>query len=161
MKNINQWIFCLGVWVVAIGGIVLCFGVYNNGMERHESWSRGYTDCMNHVVEALVKHDEVRIGNLVVNEPNTYVSDITFFVVDPNVYGVVVEANDVTITDGSYSSLCTEHKRPDSSEPTPNQFSQDCPCGAHLSGPYEGDGFKFVCARCGREYSYRWQEVKE
>ena len=38
-----------------------------------------------------------------------------------------------------------------------NQFSQDCPCGAHLSGPYKGDGYKFVCARCGREYSYRWQ----
>lgn len=37
-----------------------------------------------------------------------------------------------------------------------NQFKQDCPCGAKLSGPYEGNEYKFVCSSCQREYAYAW-----
>lgn len=93
-----------------IWGVYICSNLENY---QHESWIRGYADCMNHVVDALISHDEVRLGNLVINEPNAYVSDITFFVVDPNLMGVVINAEDSIMMDCYYNSLCDGYEYPD------------------------------------------------
>jgi hypothetical protein len=63
---------------------------------------------MEQVVNALASCDEVRLGNLVVKAPNTEISDMVFFVVDPNLYGAVIEAVDVTVRDCSMESLCNK-----------------------------------------------------
>jgi hypothetical protein len=82
-------------------------------MAEHKAWSRGYTECMQDVVGALAKHDEVRLGNLVVSEPNTTVTDTTFFVVDPNQFGAVIDAVDVTVTNNYFSSVCDDYEYPE------------------------------------------------
>lgn len=87
---------------------IITFCLFNSDMELHESWSRGYSECMNDVVEALASHDEVRLGNLIVNEPNTAVTDITFFVVDPNQLGVVLDAADGSVCDCDFNYLGTQ-----------------------------------------------------
>jgi len=83
---------------------------------NHESWSRGYTECMSDVIDALVTHDEVRLGNLVINEPNAYVHDVVFFVVDPNQMGAVVNANFATFEDCSYNALSEGYEYPEESD---------------------------------------------
>jgi len=74
----------------------------------HASWSRGYTECMNDVVVALASCEEVRLGNLIINEPNVSVSDMTFFVVDPNQWGIVMNGAGGTVSDGTFNCLAQQ-----------------------------------------------------
>lgn len=100
-----------------IAGAVLAIAaslVYGNyEWNLHKSWSRGYTECMTDVINALARHDEVRIGNLVVNEPNTHVSDITFFGIDPNVF-IEVAVPNVTISGGKFNAMTDGYEYPES-----------------------------------------------
>ena len=78
---------------------------YFIGLQDNESWQRGYSECMDDVVKALVAHDEVYLGNLVVNEPNAVISDITFFVIDPNQWAAEINACNVTVSNGTWNGL--------------------------------------------------------
>ena len=101
--------------IISVSVFAFLFGMeYNDG--DHASWSRGYTECMNDVVVALASCDEVRMGNLIINKPNTTISDMVFFFVDPNMYAVAcyktlnhpidVNAPNVTFMNGTYRALC-------------------------------------------------------
>ena len=90
--------------IISVSVFAFLFGMeYNDG--DHASWSRGYTECMNDVVVALATCDEVRMGNLIINKPNTTISDMVFFFVDPNMY-IDVNAPNVTFMNGTYRALC-------------------------------------------------------
>ena len=72
------------------------------GVNLEDRWGDGYEDCMESVIKALMTCDEVRIGNLIVNEPYTYVSDIVFFALDPNM-AIEINGSDSTITGCTFS----------------------------------------------------------
>ena len=96
-------LLCVNFFITFALGFI--FGAECND---HASWSRGYGTCMTDVVTSLASHDEVYLGNLVINEPNAYVSDVTFFVVDPNQWGVLFDdVADGTVIDCTFSSLGT------------------------------------------------------
>jgi len=75
--------------------------------KSEDQWGKGYGDCMESVIRTLVKCDEVRIGNLVIDEPNAYVTNITFFALDPNLFIEMNGANS-TLTDSTFSCMVSD-----------------------------------------------------
>lgn len=82
------------IFLIAITASAL-LGIYVSGIHRDATdWSRGYSDCMARVVKELAGSEGVYLGNITL-APNTSVSNCTFFVVDPNVYGIETDSNAV------------------------------------------------------------------
>ena len=77
---------------------------------NRERYFDGYDSCMEEVIRTLVKCDEVRIGNLIINEPNAYVANTVFFILDPNlvIIDVSCDATNMTVVDNTFSCMVSD-----------------------------------------------------
>ena len=99
-------------WVYLIEALVCIVSLLvgyktGRGSVHSEHYSEGYNAAMVRVVETLAQTDEVRIGNLIIKEPNSIVdlSNTAFFVIDPNLFAVTIDANNTTVMGGHFEGL--------------------------------------------------------